>query len=157
MGNAADMERTLILVKPDGVQRGLIGEVISRFEKRGFKIVGLKMMHVTRELAEKHYEVHKGKPFYDSLVDFIIQAPLVAMAVQGRNVVPVSRAMIGALNPEDATSGSIRGDYAMSKAYNVIHGSDSPDNGDRETKLFFKADEMFDYPREIENWMKHDG
>lgn len=156
MGNTVDKERTLILVKPDGVQRGLIGEVVSRFEKRGFKIVGLKMMHVPREMAEKHYEVHKGKPFYDSLVNFIIQAPLVAIAIQGRNIVAVSRAMIGALNPVDATPGSIRGDLAISKAYNVIHGSDSPENGERETNLFFKADEMFDYTRDIENWMKHD-
>lgn len=157
MATAADRERTLLLVKPDGVQRGLIGEIVSRFEKRGFKIVGLKMMLVSRELAEKHYEVHKERPFYGSLVDFIIQSPLVAIAVQGRDIVEISRKMIGALNPVDSAPGTIRGDLAVSKAYNVIHGSDSPENGVRETNLFFGENEMFDYSRDIENWMKHEG
>lgn len=152
MSNA--VERTLLIVKPDGVQRGLIGEIIGRVEKRGFKVVGLKMMRVDEALANRHYGEHVGKPFFKSLVDFIVAAPVVAFAVQGVNVVKLMRNMIGALNPEDAAPGSIRGDLALSKSFNVIHGSDSPENGAREVALFFGDDEIFNYERDIDNWLK---
>ncbi len=151
-----DKERTLIIVKPDGVQRGLIGEVVSRFEKRGFKIAGLKMMQISRELAERHYEAHVGKPFFDSLVEFMTSSPVVVLAVQGRDAVKLARNMMGALDPRESAPGSIRGDLAISKRFNVIHGSDSPENGAREVSLFFAPEEIFDYPRDMENWLKHD-
>jgi nucleoside-diphosphate kinase len=151
-----DKERTLVIVKPDGVQRGLIGEIISRFEQRGFKIVGLKLMRITQELAAKHYEAHAGKPFYEPLVAFMTSGPVVVIALQGRDVVRLVRNMMGALNPEDAAPGSIRGDLALSKRYNVIHGSDSPETGTRETALFFTPAEIIDYKRDMENWLKHE-
>ncbi|MFA6448648.1 MAG: nucleoside-diphosphate kinase [bacterium] len=151
-----DKERTLVIVKPDGVQRGLVGEIISRFERRGFKIVGLKLMRITPELAAKHYEAHQGKPFYEPLVAFMTNGPAVMIALQGRDVVRLVRNMMGALNPEDAAPGSIRGDLAISKRYNVIHGSDSPESGAREVGLFFSADEILDYSRDMENWLKHE-
>ncbi|HOO55302.1 MAG TPA: nucleoside-diphosphate kinase [bacterium] len=148
------MEKSLVIVKPDGVQRGLIGEIISRFEKKGFKIIGLKMIHITPELAEKHYKDHIGKDFYASLVEFITCSPVVVLAIQGDNAVRLIRNMMGALKPEDAQPGSIRGDLALSKSYNVIHGSDSPENGEREVGLFFEPDELFDYERDIDTWLK---
>lgn len=150
------VERTLVIVKPDGVQRGLIGEIVGRFEKRGFKIVGLKMMQVDDKLAHEHYRDHVGKPFFAPLVDFIISSPVVVLAVQGKDVVRLVRNMMGALKPEEAAPGSIRGDLAMSKSYNVIHGSDSPENGAREVSLFFSENELFDYPRDIDNWLKNE-
>lgn len=150
-----DRERTLIIIKPDGVQRGLVGEIISRFERRGFKIVGLKLMEITPELAERHYGEHWEKPFYDPLVSFIMSAPVVVMALQGWDVARLARKMMGALNPEDAAPGSIRGDLALSIRYNVIHGSDSPENGAREVAVFFGDEELIDYPRDVENWLKH--
>jgi len=152
----ADKERTLVIVKPDGVQRGYIGEVLRRFEKRGLKIVGLKMIKVDKELAMKHYGEHAGKPFFEGLVDFITVSPVVVVAVQGRNVVKLVRKMMGALKPEEADAGSIRGDLGLSKSYNVVHGSDSVENGKREVDLFFREEEIFDYPRDIENWLRHD-
>jgi nucleoside-diphosphate kinase len=151
-----DKERTLAIVKPDGVQRGLVGEIISRFERRGFKIVGLKLMRITPELAAKHYEAHQGKPFYEPLIAFMMSGPVVVMALQGRDVVRLVRNMMGALNPEDAAPGSIRGDLAVSKRYNVIHGSDSPESGAREVGTFFSPAEILDYNRDMENWLKHE-
>ena len=152
----SDKERTLIIVKPDGVQRGLVGEIISRFERRGFKIVGMKLMRIDPELAARHYGEHHDKPFYGPLVSFITSSPVVVMALQGRDVVRLARNMMGALNPEDAAPGSIRGDLALSKRYNVIHGSDSPESAAREVALFFKPEELLDYPRDMENWLKHE-
>jgi nucleoside-diphosphate kinase len=151
-----DKERTLVIIKPDGVQRGLVGEIISRFERRGFKIVGLKFMQITPELAAKHYEAHIGKPFYEPLVAFMTSGPVAVIALQGRDSVRLVRNMMGALNPEDAAPGSIRGDLTMSKRYNVIHGSDSPEAGAREVALFFKQDEILDYQRDMENWLRHE-
>ena len=151
-----DKERTLVIVKPDGVQRGLTGGIISRFEQRGFKIAGLKLMRITPELAAKHYEAHQGKPFYEPLVAFMTSGPVVAIALQGRDSVRLVRNMMGALNPEDAAPGSIRGDLAISKRYNVIHGSDSPESGEREVALFFSPEEILDYPRDMENWLRHE-
>ena len=151
-----DKERTLIIVKPDGVQRGLIGEVVSRFEKRGFKIAGLKMMQISRELAERHYEAHVGKPFYEPLAKFMTSSPVVAVAAQGRGAVRLVRNMMGALSPEESAAGTIRGDFAVSKRYNVVHGSDSPESGEREVSLFFSPDEIFDYDRDIDNWLRQE-
>lgn len=130
-------ERTLIVVKPDGVQRGLTGEILARFEKRGFKLVALKMLTVSHELAEEHYAEHKEKPFFPSLRDFITSSPVVAMVLEGQNAIPLSRQMIGATDPLQAAPGSIRAEYTMDKQANLIHGSDSPEAAQRELGLWF--------------------
>lgn len=131
------MERTFIMVKPDGVRRKLIGEIVSRIEKRNFNIVAMKMLTPSRELAEEHYSVHKGKDFYAPLVEFMTSGPLVAMVVEGENAVKLMRNMMGALKPEDALSGTIRGDFTISKQENLIHGSDAPETADDEIRLWF--------------------
>ena len=131
------MERTFVMVKPDGVQRNLVGEVISRFEKRGLKLVGLKLMQISQELAAKHYGEHQGKPFYDELIGFITSGPVVAMVWEGLNAVSVVRNMMGKTNPAEAAPGTIRGDFALYMVNNVVHGSDSPDSATREINLFF--------------------
>lgn len=131
------MEKTLIVVKPDGVQRGLTGEILARFERRGFKLVAMKMLTVSRELAEQHYAEHASKPFFPSLCEFITSTPVVAMVLEGQNAIPLSRQMIGATDPLNATSGTIRGDYTLDKQMNLIHGSDSPESAARELKLWF--------------------
>lgn len=131
------MERTLIVVKPDGVQRGLTGEILARFERRGFKPVAIKMLTVSRELAEQHYAEHSAKPFFASLCDFITSTPSVAMVLEGQNAISLSRQMIGATDPLNATSGTIRGDFTLDKQMNLIHGSDSPESAARELKLWF--------------------
>ena len=131
------MDRTLILVKPDAFSRGLTGEVISRFERKGLAIVALKHMQVERELAERHYDEHREKPFFGDLVEFITGGPLVAMVLEGQEAVTAARQVIGATNPLEATTGSIRGDYAVEVGRNMVHGSDSPESAEREAKLFF--------------------
>ncbi|HEV2769077.1 MAG TPA: nucleoside-diphosphate kinase [Solirubrobacteraceae bacterium] len=131
------MDRTLILVKPDAFARGLTGEIIARFERKGLRIAALKHMTVGRELAEQHYAEHEGKPFYDELVDFITSGPLVAMVLEGDEVVIAARQVIGATNPLEATTGSIRGDLAVAVGQNMVHGSDSAESATRETGLFF--------------------
>jgi len=136
------MNRTFAMVKPDGVQKGLVGEIISRFEKKGLKIVALKIMKITPELAEKHYGEHKGKPFFADLVNFITSGPVAAMVLEGENVIPTVRTMMGATNPQDAAPGTIRGDFALTIDENIIHGSDSPESAMREIGLFFKEEEM---------------
>ncbi len=151
-----DKERTLVLIKPDGVQRGLTGEIISRFERRGLKIVGLKLMQIDAALAARHYEAHQGKPFFEPLIKFITCSPVVAIALQGRDAARLVRNMMGALDPQEAAPGSIRGDLAISKRYNVIHGSDSAESGPREVALFFAPGEILDYPRDMENWLRHE-
>ena len=147
------MERTLILAKPDAVQRGLVGELVARFERRGLQIVGLKLMHVTRALAHEHYKEHVGKPFFQGLVDYITCCPVVAMVVQGPNAIEIARTTIGATNPVTAAPGSIRGDLAISIGRNLIHGSDGPASAEREVQLFFKADELLDYERDTDSWI----
>lgn len=147
------MERTLILIKPDGVQRGLIGEIISRIEKRGLKLVGLKLTQVSEELARQHYAEHQERPFFGSLVRFITSGPLVAMAVEGPNAIAQMRKMMGATNPREAAPGTIRGDYAVTVSFNIIHGSDGPESAARELKLFFKDGEMLTYKRDIDTWI----
>jgi nucleoside-diphosphate kinase len=131
------MDRTLILVKPDAFERGLTGEIIARFERKGLKIVALKKMDVERELAERHYAEHVGKPFFGELVDFITSGPIVAMVLEGREAVTAARQVIGATNPLEATTGSIRGDFAIEIGQNMVHGADSPESAEREAALFF--------------------
>jgi nucleoside-diphosphate kinase len=131
------MDRTLILVKPDAFERGLTGEVIARFERKGLKIIAMKHMTVDRPLAEEHYAEHRGKPFYVDLVEFITSGPLVAMVLEGYEAVTAARQVIGATNPLDATSGSLRGDFGLEVQNNLVHGADSPESATRETALFF--------------------
>lgn len=136
------LERTFIAVKPDGVKRNLIGKIISRFEEKGYKIIGLKMLLPTVELAEKHYAEHKGKPFYPRLIRYITSGPIVAMVVEGDNVIAVSRRMMGATRPEEAEAGTIRFDYAICKEFNIIHGSDCLESAQREISIYFKDEEL---------------
>lgn len=147
------MERTFLMLKPDGVQRGLVGEVITRFENKGFQLVGLKMMQISKELAENHYGEHKEKPFFGSLVEYITSAPVVAMVWQGKEVIATAREMMGATNPLKAAPGTIRGTYGVDTGRNIIHGSDSPASADREISLFFKPEELLDYKRALESWI----
>ncbi len=141
------------MVKPDGVQRNLVGEIIARFEKRGIKIAALKMLRISRELAEKHYGEHKGKPFFEPLVDFITSGPVVAMVLEGKDVVSTARDMMGATNPLKAAPGTIRGSYGMDVGRNVVHGSDSPESAAREIALFFAPEEVIDYNKEVDSWL----
>ncbi len=147
------MERTLILVKPDGVQRALVGEIIGRFERRGLQIVGLKLIDVTSALAKEHYKEHVGKAFFKSLVDYITSCPIVAMVVEGPKAIEVCRATIGATDPVAATPGSIRGDFGTTIGRNLVHGSDSPRSAKREIKLFFRASELHGYNRTMMRWI----
>ena len=147
------MERTLILIKPDGVQRALIGTIIERYEQRGLRIAGMKMVHADRDRAEQHYAVHREKPFFAGLVEFITSGPLVAMAVEGLNAIAVCREINGATRPHEATPGSIRGDLALDTGHNLVHGSDSAETAQTELALWFRPDEMFDYTRDIDRWV----
>ena len=147
------MERTLILVKPDGLQRGLVGEIIARFEQRGLQIIGLKLMRVGMALAKRHYREHVGKPFYRGLVEYITSAPLVAMVIEGPGAVELCRATIGSTNPASADAGTIRGDLAVSIGRNLVHGSDSLKSAKREVKLFFKNSELIGYNRSLNRWI----
>jgi nucleoside-diphosphate kinase len=139
------MQRTLILLKPDCVQRRLVGEVIGRFERKGLRLVGMKMLQACRELAEKHYAVHKGKPFYDSLLKFILAGPTVAMVWEGREAVTVARTLMGVTDGTKAPPATIRGDFAISVQNNLVHGSDSPENATAEIALWFNPEELVDY------------
>jgi nucleoside-diphosphate kinase len=147
------MEKTLVLIKPDGVQRGLMGEIIGRFERRGLKLVGMKFMQMSRELAETHYGIHRERPFFGSLVEYIISAPIVAMAWEGNNAIAAARATIGATKPADAAPGSIRGDFGMEIGRNLVHGSDSVENGVNEVNLFFSPEELVGWTRATEAWI----
>ena len=147
------MERTFIAIKPDGVQRGLVGNVISRFENKGFTLVGLKVMSVSRELAETHYGVHKEKPFFTGLVEFITSGPVVAMVFEGDGVVASARKIIGATNPLNAEPGTIRGDFGVSIGRNLIHGSDAIETAQSEIALWFKEDELVNWEPTIKSWL----
>ena len=147
------MERTFIMVKPDGVQRGLVGEIVNRFEQKGFKLVGAKLMQISNSLAEKHYEEHKERPFFGELVEFITSGPVFAMVWEGEDVIKTARNMIGATNPQEATPGSIRGDFAVTVGKNIIHGSDSPESATREVNLFFEEEELLDYKKQDNDWI----
>jgi nucleoside-diphosphate kinase len=148
------MEQTLILVKPDGVQRGLIGAIIERFERRGLKLAGMKFIQMSRELAEEHYAVHRERPFYQSLVAYITSGPVVAMVWLGKDAVAAARATVGATNPAAAAPGTIRGDLAMEVGRNLVHGSDSVENAGKEVRLFFQADELVDWNRHSDGWIQ---
>jgi nucleoside-diphosphate kinase len=148
------MERTLVLVKPDGVQRGLIGEVINRLERRGLKLVGMKLMQVDDALARQHYGEHVDRPFFAGLVEFITSAPVVAMAWEADNAVEAVRSTIGQTNPTASSPGTIRGDLGLDIGRNLVHGSDSPESGVRELALFFKPEELLDYARANDGWIK---
>ena len=147
------MERTLIIVKPEGVQRGLIGNVITRFEQRGLKFVGLKLIHITTELAEQHYGVHKGKGFYAGLVKHITSSPVVVGVVEGPKAITIVRTSMGATNAAEALPGTIRGDYALEIGFNIVHGSDGPETAIQEINLFFKSEELVDYSLATEQWV----
>jgi len=136
------IQRTFVMIKPDGVRKGLIGEIISRFERRGMKIVAMKMVKMDRALAERLYEEHKGKSFFEELISYVTSGPVVAMVIEADEAVSVVRKMIGATDPKEALPGTIRGDYALSKAENVIHASDSPEKASREISIFFKENEV---------------
>jgi nucleoside-diphosphate kinase len=146
-------QRTLVLVKPDGVQRALIGEIVSRLEGRGLKLIALKMIRITPELADRHYAEHKGKPFFDGLVKFITSGPVVAMIWEGREAVTVVRTLMGSTDPLKAAPGTVRGDLALDLGMNLIHGSDSPQRADVEIDLFFKPAEIHDYARTADRWV----
>ena len=147
------MERTLVLVKPDGVQRGLIGEIIKRLENRGLRMIAGKFIQVSRELAEEHYGLHKGKPFYESLLDYITSAPVMAMVWDGPDAVAAVRQTMGATKPTEATPGSIRHDFGLEIGRNLTHASDSPENGEIEVALWFSKDELLDWKRALDPWI----
>lgn len=147
------MERTLVLVKPDGVQRGLIGEVISRLERRGLRLIGAKFIKVDQQLAETHYAIHKGKPFYEGLIRYITSAPVMAMVWEGPNAIAAVRQTMGATRPLEAAPGTIRHDFALEVGRNLTHASDSVENGEKEVKLWFKPDELIFWDRTIDPWV----
>jgi len=148
------MEQTLILVKPDGVQRGLIGEIISRFESRGLKLVGMKFIQMSTELAARHYAIHEGKPFYEPLLEYITSGPVVAMVWEGKEAIAAARLTMGATRPTEANPGTIRGDFGMEVGRNLVHGSDEPGNAKKEVSLFFDDTELVNWERESDRWIR---
>jgi len=146
-------ERTLVLVKPDGMQRGLAGEIISRLEARGLRIVGLRMLRVDEALAKRHYAEHEGKPFFGGLVEYITSSPIIAAVLEGTGAIDSVRRTMGKTNPAEADPGTIRGDLALELGRNLIHGSDGPESAAREIALFFDASQLFDYERDIDRWV----
>ena len=147
------MERTFLMVKPDGVQRNLIGAIVERFEQKGFQLVGAKLMQISQPLAEKHYQEHTGKPFFLDLVDFITSGPVFAMVWEGEEVITKARLMMGKTDPLEASPGTIRGDYGVVKNKNIIHGSDSQESAVREISLFFKEEELLEYKKAVQSWL----
>lgn len=147
------MERTLILIKPDAMQRGLAGEIIGRLERRGLRIVGLKLMQVSNELARRHYAEHEGKGFYEGLISYITSSPIIAIAFEGTNAIEAARQTMGKTNPLQAAPGTIRGDLALETGRNLVHGSDSPASADRELALFFADGEITGYARDVDRWV----
>ena len=147
------MERTLIIFKPDAVQRGICGRILSRFEEKGLQIVGLKFMQIPRETAETHYAPHKGKGFYEGLVKFMTSSPVVVVAFQGKNAIAIARKMMGATFGSNAEPGTIRGDFGVSNSFNLIHGSDSPEAAQKELGLFFKPGELVDWTPAVQTWV----
>ncbi|WP_379968516.1 nucleoside-diphosphate kinase [Ectobacillus sp. sgz5001026] len=147
------MEKTFLMVKPDGVQRSLVGEIVSRFEKKGYQLVGAKLMQISKETAELHYAEHKERPFFGELVSFITSSPVFAMVWEGENVIATARQMMGKTNPSDAVQGTIRGDYGVTMGKNIIHGSDSPASAEREIGIFFKEEELVEYTKLANKWI----
>jgi len=148
-----EKERTFVIIKPDAVQRGLIGNIITRFEGKGIKIVAMKLVSVSKELAEKHYGIHKGKPFFESTVKYITSSPVVAIVLEGNNTIEMVRGMMGKTDPQKADMGTIRGDYGQFIGRNIVHGSDSPENAEFEINLWFKPEEISDYTCIDEEWL----
>ena len=146
------MERTFVILKPDAVQRGLVGEIIGRFERRGLKIVAMKMIHVSPELANEHYAVHKERPFFGSLISYITSSPVVAMVLEGSNAISVVRRTVGATNPAEAEPGSIRADFGLEIGRNLVHANDGPDTAETETALWF-GDDLTEWPRSVDGWI----
>ena len=151
-----ELERTLVLVKPDGVQRGLVGTIIGRFEATGMKIVGMKLIHVKQDLASRHYAEHEGKPFYEGLVSYITSAPVVALCLQAPDAISITRKLMGATRPNEAPPGTIRGDFGVEVSRNLVHGSANEDDAMREVGLFFSDGELIDYPRSNDVWIVSD-
>ena len=147
------MERTLIIFKPDAVQRGICGQILSRFENKGLQIAGLKFMTIPRQTAETHYAPHKGKGFYEGLVKFMTSSPVVVVALQGKNAIAIARKMMGATFGSNAEPGTIRGDFGVSNSFNLIHGSDSPEAAAKELKLFFRDEELVEWTPTIQSWI----
>jgi len=147
------VERTLVIIKPDGVQRGLAGDIISRFERRGLRIAAMKLMQISLELAQRHYAVHKGKAFYEPLLQYITPGPVVVMVLEGRDVIGTVRRTMGATNPAKAAPGTIRADLALETGRNLVHGSDSPETATFEIPLFFSGDEILSYSRDTDRWI----
>ncbi len=148
------MEKTLVLVKPDGVQRGLIGEIITRLERRGLKLCGMKFMQMSRELASAHYKAHEGKPFYNGLVEYITSGPIVAMVWEGKDAIQTVRTTMGATNPGSAAPGTIRGDFAVEIGRNLVHGSDGVESAAYEGSLFFTSEELVAWERATDRWIR---
>lgn len=147
------MERTLVIIKPDAVQRGLIGEIVARFERRGLRIAGLKVIQIDQKLARRHYAVHEGKSFYEPLIRYITTSPAVVMVLEGNNAIEITRRTVGATNPAEATPGTIRGDLGLEIGRNLVHGSDGPDTAAFEVPLFFTEDEILSYERDSDHWV----
>jgi nucleoside-diphosphate kinase len=150
------VERTLIIIKPDAMQRGLIGEIIRRFENRGLRIAGMKLMQISRDLASRHYAEHQGKGFYEGLLDYITSSPVVVMVLEGKEAVTIARNTIGKTKPIESPAGTIRGDFGMETGRNLIHGSDSVASGEREINLFFKPEELVSWTRDVDRWIFED-
>ncbi|HYY53800.1 MAG TPA: nucleoside-diphosphate kinase [Candidatus Dormibacteraeota bacterium] len=151
------VERSLVVFKPDAVQRAIVGELLARFERRGLRIVALRLLHVDRAMAERHYDVHRGKFFFEDLVKTITSAPVVACVLEGPNAISVIRAMVGATRPHEAAPGTIRGDYALVGLRNLVHASDAPETAKTEIALWFKDAELVAYRRDLERWMTDEG
>jgi nucleoside-diphosphate kinase len=147
------MEQTFLMVKPDGVQRNLVGAIVHRFEQKGFKLAGAKLMVISEELAQSHYAEHKERPFFGELVEFITSGPVFAMVWEGENVISTARDMMGKTNPQEAAAGSVRGDYGMTVGKNIIHGSDSQESAEREINLFFNKEELVSYTKQDSEWI----
>jgi nucleoside-diphosphate kinase len=147
------MEQTFLMVKPDGTSRGIVGEVVSRIEAKGLKIAAVKMMEIEEDLAKRHYAEHEGKPFFSDLVSFITSGPVVAMVIEGKEAVSISRILIGETDPKEAEPGTIRGDFGIDVGRNIVHGSDSLESAKREISLFFTPEEIIEYKRIDEDWL----
>ncbi|AKG74078.1 nucleoside-diphosphate kinase [Salinicoccus halodurans] len=147
------MEKTFLMIKPDGVQRNLVGPIVERLENKGFKLAGAKLMHVSEDLAKTHYQEHQDKPFFGELVGFITSGPVFAMVLEGENVIDTARLVVGATNPQQAAPGTIRGDFGLTVGKNIIHGSDSPESAEREIGLFFDESEVLDYDLINSSWI----
>ncbi len=148
------MQKTLILVKPDGVHRGLMGEIVSRFERRGLKLRGMKFISMSTELAAEHYKVHRKRVFYDKLIEYITSGPVLAMVWEGQDAINAARSTMGSTNPVEASPGTIRGDFGMEIGRNLVHGSDSPETAEKEVELFFKDEELVIWERDADSWIK---